>query len=81
MGDSKPRYSPAYHTIKDSIYGYEFAPCVVRECKEPRVLRKFGKNGTCHVSIYTCKKCKYHITTPFCGAIGCGYKEDNNVTV
>lgn len=81
MGDVKPKYAPAYFPVLCDVSGLKFAPCSTRECHEPRVMKKYGKSNTCHVSIYVCSKCKYHTTTPFCGAVGCGYKEESDESV
>ena len=79
MGDKKQPFTPKYEPIIDDVIGKAFAPCCVRECPEPHVIDRYGIGGVAHVSIYTCRKCKYKVTTPFCGALGCSYGLEQRV--
>ena len=79
MGDKKQPFTPKYEPIIDDVIGNVFAPCCVRECPEPHVIDRYGIGGVAHVSIYTCRKCKYKVTTPFCGALGCSYGLEQRV--
>lgn len=74
MGDKKKTYKPQYAPIRDDVNGMEFAQCCMRECPEPHVIARWGIGGVCNVSVYTCRKCKYKVSTPFCGALGCSYE-------
>ena len=73
MGDKKQPYAPKYEPIRDDVLGMRFAPCAMRSCPHPAVIRKYGVGGEAMVSIYTCKRCKHHINYDFHGGVGCGY--------
>ena len=79
MGDRKAPYTPKYEPIRDDVIGKVFAACSVRQCPEPHVIARYGLGGIANVSVWTCKKCRYVIKTPFCGALGCGYGLEQNV--
>ena len=78
QGDKPKKFNPSYAPIECSVSGLKFASCAIRECKEPHVVRKFGNGGSCNVSIYICRHCKFHTKTPYCGAVGCSYMEGEN---
>ena len=60
MGDPQTPYIPSYAPIRDDVIGKEFAPVTMRRCPEPHVIAKYGIGGVANVSIYTCRRCKYH---------------------
>lgn len=64
--------------INDDVMGCAFNEICIRTCPHPQVIKKYGNFGVCHVSVYTCVKCKFVIRTPFCGAVGCGYESEAN---
>ena len=73
MGDRPKTYAPPYAPTLCNVTGKMFAQVCMRECKEPHVVEIYGIGGKAMVSVYVCRKCKYKVTTPFCGALGCGY--------
>lgn len=79
MGDQKPPYKPSYEPIRDDVIGKAFARCAMRECPEPHVIKKFGVGGVSHVSIYTCRRCKYHTEFKLHAGVGCSYGLDTDV--
>ena len=79
MGDKAKTFSPYYAPVLCNVTGKMYYPCCVRECKEPHVVEKYGIGGKAMVSIYVCRKCKYKVKTPFCGALGCGYGLEQRV--
>lgn len=79
MGDKKQAYVPSYAPALCNVTGKMFSPCCVRECKEPHVVDRYGIGGKAMVSIYVCRKCKYKVKTPYCGALGCGYGLEQRV--
>lgn len=48
-------------------------PCGIRNCPHPAINKAYGEM-ICH---YCCRKCKYHITYPLNGMVGCGYVAEN----
>lgn len=64
--------------ITEDVKGYEFSTTSVRECKYPAVIKRYGHGGICHVSVYTCMKCKFAVRVPFCGGVKCGYESEEN---
>lgn len=46
----------------------------IRRCNNPAVNRKLGE----YICYDCCKKCKYHVKHPLCGAIGCDYTDTGN---
>lgn len=42
----------------------------IRKCPNEAVNRVLGE----YICYYCCKRCRFHATTPLCGAIGCDYK-------
>ena len=74
MGDKKTPYEPFYAPVRDDVLGRVFSPCLMRKCVEPRVIARYGIGGVCHVSWYTCKKCKYARKHEFHGGLSCGYE-------
>ena len=79
MGDKAKTFSPSYAPVLCNVTGKMYSPCCVKECKEPHVVERYGIGGKANVSIYVCRKCKYKVTTPFCGALGCGYGLEQRV--
>ena len=75
MGDPKPPYVPSYTPVRDDVAGKVFAHCCVRSCPHPSVQMKYGVGGIAHVSVYTCRKCKYVKTYKYHGGVGCGYTD------
>lgn len=79
MGDKKQAFNPSYAPILCNVSGKMFAPCTMRQCNEPHVVNRYGIGGICNVSIYVCRKCRYHKKDPLCGALKCGYELDESV--
>lgn len=82
MGDKKEPFHPKYHPIMDEVIGKEFAPCCMRACPHPAVIRRFGIGGVANVSVYTCRKCKHHVVSQFRVGESCSYgksEEDGRV--
>lgn len=73
MGDEKVPYKPKYEPIRDDVLGHRFTPCAIRTCPEPHVKQRYGVGGVVHVSIYTCRRCKYVKQYKFHGGVSCGY--------
>lgn len=65
--------------ITEDVKGYSMSAVSVRQCKYPAVVEKYGHGGVCHVSIYTCNKCKIAVRVPFCGGVKCGYESEENI--
>lgn len=74
--DKKIQFVPSYKPIRDDVIGKDFAPCCVRSCPHPNVISKYGVGGIAHVSIYTCRKCRYVIKHKNFGGVSCGYKQE-----
>ena len=47
-----------------------FGDLKIRRCYNHAVNRALGE----YICYYCCKRCKFHTKTPYCGAIGCDYK-------
>lgn len=75
-GDRKPQFSPRYDPIMDDVIGKLFYPGCVRSCPEPHVIKRFGIGGVANVSVYTCRKCKYHENMKWFGGVKCGYNSE-----
>lgn len=60
--------------LKDDVSGKEFNSFLVHPCPHPAVIKKFGTDGKCNVSVYTCKGCGCHRRNS-ADAIICGYEE------
>ena len=75
QGDLKPPFQPPLYRIRDDVIGREFADCSVRSCPHPGVIKKYGLGGVANVSVYTCRRCKYHTETEYYFGVGCGYME------
>lgn len=78
MGDSKPPYRPSGR-VRDDVIGREFAACAVRSCPEPHVIKRFGMGGVANVSVYTCRRCKYHTEYTLHFGVGCTYGLEQDV--
>lgn len=59
--------------LKDDVDGKYYVSFLVRPCPHPAVIRKYGKNGICNVSVPTCKNCKHMMRAEY-DAIICGYR-------
>lgn len=74
MGDKPKPFAPKYRPpIRDDVIGKEFYYGCVRSCPEPHVIAKYGVGGQANVSIYTCKRCKYHKEYKWFGGVSCEY--------
>ena len=76
MGDSKPRFEKKYKSIRDDVLGKEFYAGCMRACPHPKVIERYGVGGEANVSVYVCRKCRYHTEFKLHGGVGCGYKEE-----
>ena len=79
MGDTKPPFRPSNKPIRDDVIGREFAACAVRSCPHPKVIKKYGLGGEANVSVYTCKKCRFHTEFALHAGIGCAYGLEDGV--
>lgn len=73
MGDKPKQFESPGVPIRDDVIGKSFAPCAVRSCPEPHVIKKYGLGGVANVSVYTCKRCKYRIEQKNTSGLGCNY--------
>ena len=73
MGDIKPPFRPNHGRIRDDVIGREFAAVSVRSCPHPKVIQKFGLGGVANVSVWTCKRCKFHTKHKLFEGWGCSY--------
>ena len=73
MGEKKP-LDQKYEPIRDDVNGKLFSPGCVRQCPEPHVIKKFGVGGVANVSVWVCRKCRYHVDMKWFGGVRCGYK-------
>jgi hypothetical protein len=78
-GDKPKTYTPSYAPILCNVTNKLFAPCTIRRCPEPHVIARYGVGGVCNVSVYICRKCKYKKKDPLCGALECGYENEQGV--
>ena len=73
MGDVPKPFEQKYEPVRDDVNGKLFSLGCVRSCPEPHVIKRFGIGGVANVSVYTCRKCKYHEDMEWFGGIKCGY--------
>ena len=71
MGDVKEPYVPRYGSVRCDVSGLMFASCMVRDCKDPAVIKRYGTGGVAKVSVYVCRKCRHAIHYKFHGGLGC----------
>ena len=81
MGDKKKPLSPSYEPVRDDVIGKLFSPGCVRSCPEPHVIKRFGLGGVANVSVYTCRKCKYHKDCKWMGGVTCEYPTEQTGNV
>lgn len=79
MGDQKPPFKPNHNRVRDDVIGREFVACAVRSCPHPKVIQRFGVGGVANVSVYTCRKCRFHTEHSLHFGIGCNYGLDEGV--
>lgn len=60
--------------MRDDVIGKEFCEISVRKCPEPHVIKRYGTGGVAHVSVWTCRRCRYVKTYKWHGGVGCGYE-------
>ena len=80
MGDSPVPYRPNGRAIRDDVIGKEFAPCAMRSCPHHKVIQRYGTGGVANVSIYTCRRCKYHRTHPLHFGVSCVYELESGIS-
>lgn len=78
MGDKPKEFKPSYKPIRDDVIGKDFPPVSVRACPEPHVIARYGVGGVANVSIYTCRRCKYHQNEKYFGGVRCVFKEQSS---
>lgn len=76
MGDKKKPLDIKYEPIRDDVNGKMFSPGCVRSCLEPHVIKRFGIGGVANVSVYTCRKCRYHEDMKLFGGVRCKYDSE-----
>jgi hypothetical protein len=74
QGDKPKQFEPKYKPIRDDVLGKSFAPCCMRSCPEPHVIKRYGTGGQANVSVYVCRKCRYHEDMKWFGGVKCGYE-------
>ena len=79
MGDKPIPFKPSNAPVRDDVIGKSFAPCCMRSCPHPKVIQKFGLGGVANVSIYTCRRCKYHRTHKLHFGVSCAYGLDIDI--
>ena len=78
-GDNKVQFTPSYEPIFDDVIGKLFSPGCVRSCPHPKVIAKYGTGGVANVSVWTCKRCRFHTEFPLHAGIGCAYGLEDGV--
>ena len=73
MGDKPKQFVPSYTPIRDDVIGKRFSPCLMRSCPEPHVIARYGVGGVANVSLWTCRRCKYHAEEKFYLGVSCQY--------
>lgn len=76
MGDQKPPYESRGEPILDNVSGKMFSHGCVRRCPHPGVISKFGVGGKANVSVYTCRKCRFHESVKWIGGSKCRYETE-----
>lgn len=79
MGDKPIPYKPERWAVRDDVIGKEFSSCMMRPCPHPKVIQRFGLGGVANVSVYTCKRCKFHKEHPLFFGVSCGYELESGV--
>jgi len=79
QGDKKATYDPKYEPVRDDVNGRMFSSGCVRRCPEPHVIIRYGIGGVANVSVYTCRKCKYHTDEKWFGGVRCAYGLDERL--
>lgn len=74
LGDEKRNINPSYAPIVDDVIGKRFAPVCMRSCPHPKVIEKYGVGGVANVSVWVCRKCRYHKNMEMFGGVKCEYK-------
>ena len=75
MGDKKKPQTTQHEPIRDDVIGRRFYYGMVRSCPEPHVIKRFGVGGVANVSVYTCRKCRYHEDMKLFGGVKCTYAD------
>ena len=78
MGDVPKPFEQKYEPVRDDVNGKLFSPGCVRSCPEPHVIKRFGIGGVANVSVYTCRKCRYHEDTKWFGGVKCIYEQQQS---
>lgn len=79
QGDIKPPFRPSNEPIRDDVIGKAFPRCAMRSCPEPHVIKRYGVGGTANVSVYTCRRCKYHRSHPLHFGVSCAYGLEQDI--
>ena len=79
MGDKPEPYREKHNSIRDDVMGREFAACLMRPCPHPWVIKRYGTGGVANVSMYTCRKCKYHREHPLHFGVSCAYGLEQDI--
>lgn len=74
MGDKPKQFEPKRESIRDDVLGKEFYAGCIRSCPHPKVIERFGVGGRANVSVYVCRKCRYHEDMKWFGGVKCGYE-------
>lgn len=65
-------------TVYDDVLGKSFAASLMRSCPHPSVRRNYGVGGNVNVSVYVCRKCRYHEDTKWFGGVKCIYEQQQS---
>ena len=79
QGDKPIPFKPSNKPVRDDVIGREFAACAVRSCPHPKVVERFGVGGVANVSVYTCRRCKFHREYNLHAGVSCKFGLDNSI--
>lgn len=58
-----------------SVTGKRFTMSMLRQCRDPAVVKRYGVGGKCLVSYYACQKCRHAVKFEWHGGIACGLEK------
>ena len=61
----------AKDSIRCDVTGNTYPSISVRECPSPAVIKRYGTGGVARVCVHVCRRCKFAITFPYYGGVGC----------
>ena len=63
--------------IRCDVTGNVLHSCEMRVCPHPAIARRYAHGEQANVSIWACKKCRYHKNIDLVGSV-CTYREQTN---